>query len=113
MQEIDGPVPAHLREWWTPDLWCLHSAEWWRRHWERTGILSVERADTMPDGWQRWLDWHHAINPDNAAEIRALDADRGTYLGYVRVVGRRQGEAKLDDLIVSLPAQYTKRPLLR
>jgi SAM-dependent methyltransferase len=113
MQEIDGPVPAHLREWWTSDLWCLHSAEWWRRHWARTGILSVERADTMPDGWQRWLDWHHAINPDNAAEIHALEADRGTYLGYVRVVGRRQGEAKLDDLIVSFPAQYTKRPLLR
>src|SRR5688572_217724 len=26
MREIDGPVPEHLREWWTQDCWCLHSA---------------------------------------------------------------------------------------
>jgi cyclopropane fatty-acyl-phospholipid synthase-like methyltransferase len=113
MIEIDDAVPEHLREWWTPDLWCLHSAAWWDRHWRRTGILAVERADTMPDGWQRWLDWHRAIAPDNAAEILALEADRGRYLGYVRIVGRRQPQAKLDDLIVSLPSRYTKQPLLR
>ena len=34
------------------DLWAFHSAAWWRRHWERTGIVDVEVADTMPDGWQ-------------------------------------------------------------
>ena len=67
----------------------------------------------MPDGWELWLDWHRAVAPDNAVEIKALEADRGSYLGYVRVVGRRQGQAKLEDPIVSLPAQYTKKPLLR
>ena len=29
---------------------CLHSAAWWRRHWERTGILDPDLADTLPDG---------------------------------------------------------------
>ena len=46
----------------------------------------------------------------------ALDLKPGMRLldlGYVRLVGRRQGQAKLEDLIVSLPAQYTKKPLLR
>ena len=47
------------------------------------------------------------------AEIKALEADRGSYLGYVRLVGRRHDQAKLADHIVSLPAQYTKKPLLR
>ncbi len=37
MREIDGPPPEHLREWWTQDLWCLHSANWWRRHWSGQG----------------------------------------------------------------------------
>jgi cyclopropane fatty-acyl-phospholipid synthase-like methyltransferase len=113
MKEIDGPVPEHLREWWTPDLWCLHSADWWRRHWERTGILDVELADTMPDGWKAWLDWHTTLVPDNAVEIRALKADRGRSLGYVRVVGRRRPEVVLEAPIVSAPEQYTQRPLLR
>ena len=35
MHEIDGAVPEQLAAWWTPDLWCLHSASWWRRHWEK------------------------------------------------------------------------------
>jgi len=113
MQETDGPPPEHLRAWWTQDLWCLHSVDWWRRHWERTGIISVEQADTMPEGWQLWLAWHRVIAPDNAAEIQALEVDRGRYLGYVRMVGRRQREVKLADQIVSLPTQYAFKPLLR
>ena len=76
--------------------------------------FGVQRwATDHADGWQRWLDWHRAIAPDNAAEILALEADRGRYLGYVRLVGRRQRQARLDDLGVSLPSRYTKQPLLR
>jgi len=113
MREIDGQLPDHLREWWTPDLWCLHSAAWWRRHWERTGIMDIELADDMPEGWQRWLDWHRVVAPDNEAEIKALEADRGRYLGYVRLVGRRRRQATLADSVVSVPTQYTNKPLLR
>ncbi len=32
VQELEGGVPDHLREFWTQDVWCLHSAAWWRRH---------------------------------------------------------------------------------
>jgi cyclopropane fatty-acyl-phospholipid synthase-like methyltransferase len=113
MQEFEDEVPAHLRDWWTPDLWCLHSAAWWRRHWERTGIVDVAVADTMPDGWQRWLDWHRVVAPDNAAEIQALEADRGEYLGYVRVVAHRRPDVKLEEPILSVPTEYTRKPLLR
>jgi SAM-dependent methyltransferase len=117
-REVDGPLPEHLRGWWTQDLWSLHSAGWLRRHWERTGILAVECAEAMPDGWQLWLDWHRAVAPDNAAEIKAVEADAGRYLGYVRVVGRRQGGAKLEaycwpDTMRSAPVEYQQKPLLR
>jgi len=111
-REIDGPVPEHLRNWWEPGHWCLHSAEWWRRHWERTGIVDVEVADAMPDGWRLWLDWQRAVAPDNAPEIAAVEADAGRYLTYVRAVGRRT-DLRLDEPIVSLPSQYEKHPLLR
>ena len=113
MREIDGEVPDHLRAWWEPSLWCLHSPEWWRRHWERTGIVSVERADAMEDGWQRWLDWQRVICPENLVELQTVEADAGRYLGYVRAVGRRLVEATLEEPIVSVPTQYTKTPLLR
>jgi SAM-dependent methyltransferase len=116
-REIDGSIPGHLSGLWTQEFWALHSAAWLRRHWGRTGIIDVELADTMPDGWQFWLDWQRAVSPENAVEIDALQADRGSYLGYVRLVGRRK-EAKLEeycwpDSLRSFPPNYTKKPLLR
>jgi cyclopropane fatty-acyl-phospholipid synthase-like methyltransferase len=118
MQEIDGELPNHLREFWTQDIWSLHSAAWWRRHWERTGILEVAVADAMPDGWEVWLDWHRTNFPDNRAEIKALESDRGEYLGYVRAVGRRKMQVELADYCwpdpyKSFPIKYTQKPLLR
>jgi len=119
VQEIEGPIPEHRRSWWTQDFWAFHSPDWWRRNWERTGIVDVEVADTLPDGWRCWLDWHHAVAPDNATEIQAVEVDAGRFLGYVRLVGRRRDGVKLEeycwpDTLRSFPPQpYTKHPLLR
>jgi SAM-dependent methyltransferase len=112
-REMEGPVPDHLREWWEPSMCCLHSAAWWRRHWERGNIVEVELADDMSDGWQLWLDWQRLVCPDNATEISALETDRGRYLGYIRLIGCRRAEVKLDEPIVSMPFSYTQTPLLR
>jgi len=113
MQEVEGPVPDHLQAWWEPSMCCLHSAAWWRRHWERSGILAVDRADVMSEGWQFWLQWQRTVSPNNITEIQSVEVDRGRYLGYVRAVGRRRAEAKLEEPIVSIPTQYTKKALLR
>lgn len=113
MREIEDVPPEHLRAWWTPEHWCLHSAGWWRRHWERTGIVQIECADTMPDGCKLWREWQLVIAPDNVAEIEALEADAGSYLGYTRLVARRRPDAVLEPPIVSVPTEYTKEPLLR
>ena len=118
VQEIDGPLPVYLQAWWTQDnFWCAHSAAWWRRHWEQTGIMDIALADTMPDGWQCWRDWLRVIAPENTTEIQVLEADRGRYLGYVRFVGYRRGQVKLEGYCwpdsLHIPPQYTKKPLLR
>ena len=117
MHEVET-VPAPLRAMWTEDFWCLHSAAWWGRHWARTGIVDVEFADTMPDGWQVWLDWQTTAHPDNQEEIAAIDADRGEHLGYIRLVGRRRADAALvdycwPDTMRSFPIDYQPQPLLR
>jgi SAM-dependent methyltransferase len=113
-REMEGPVPAHLAGWWAQDQpYCLHSAPWWRRHWEKTGILDVALADTLPDGWRFWRGWLQVVAPDNLTEVRALEADAGGHLGYVRVVGRRRAGAQLTEPILSVPTQYVKKPLLR
>lgn len=111
IEEFDTGVPSHLASWWTPDMWCLHSAAWWQRHWARTGLVEVECADVMPRGWETWLEWQRFLCPDNTVEIAALEADRGQNLGYVRAVARRL-ENIIDDPIVSIATQYENRDLL-
>jgi cyclopropane fatty-acyl-phospholipid synthase-like methyltransferase len=112
MRECDE-VPEHLRGWWEPSMWCLHSPAWWARHWGRTGLVEVECADAMPEGWKTWVDWQRAASPENAAEISALQADQGRTLGYVRAVARRRPDAKLEDPISTIPVEYRPTPFLR
>lgn len=118
VHEIEGNVPDHLRAIWTNDVWSLHSAAWWQRHWAKTGILEVKTADTMPDGWKYWLEWQNAVSPENTSEMKAIEIDAGRHMGYVRVIGRRRPEAKSEeycwpDTLRSFPTQYTRHPLLR
>ena len=80
--------------------------------------MDIELADIMPEGWQLWLDWLRALAPENTTEIKAIEVDEGRYLGYVRMIGRRRDEVKLEeycwpDTMKSFPPQYTKKPLLR
>jgi hypothetical protein len=114
VREVEGPVPKYLREWWAHDGgWSLHTATAWRRQWEHTGILDIDVADTMPDGWQLWLTWIETGYPENRLEIDALKADAGRTLGYVRVAGRRNPQARLFEPIVSCPVEYAKKALMR
>lgn len=113
VQEFDDDVPEHLRNWWTPGACCLHSADWWRQHWTRSGIVDIAVADTLPDGWKFWLAWQQAVAPGNAVEIAALEDDGGSNIGYVRVVAGRRADVQLEEPIVAIPAQYGRHPLLR
>lgn len=112
-REIEGAVPERLASWWEPAMYCLHSASWWRSHWQKTGIVNVELSDTMPDGWQFWLQWQNVVSPENLEEICAIESDAGDYIGYVRVAARRRQEVKLDEIIQSVPTTYAAKPLFR
>lgn len=91
-EEIGTAVPEHLRAGWHWDFCSFHSPEWWRAHWEKTGLVDVTAADWMPEGWKLWLrreelaealgTRHH---PEEATMLRG---DSGRYLGFTRMVAR-------------------------
>ncbi|MBL8892630.1 MAG: methyltransferase domain-containing protein [Planctomycetaceae bacterium] len=115
VDEFDDETPPHLAELLEaePAMWSMHSPRWWRRHWEKTGIVGIERADLMPEGWKYWLEWHKQIAPDNQLEITTLEADQGRCMGYYRVVARRRNQVQLPDPIITIPENYLSKPLLR
>lgn len=113
--EIERPLPEHLQAWLgpEPEMMSMRSAKFWRHHWERLGVVDVEQADTMPDGWQRWLDWQRIVCPENKLEMSAIEQDAGRHIGYVRAVCRRKANVKLNEPIVSVPMEYVKQPIER
>lgn len=115
VNELDKEPPQHLDDWLKsePLLRSMHSPNWWREHWGRSGIVDVVNSEMMPNGWQCWLDWHRTIAPDNHLEIQTIESDRGENLGYLRVVGQRRANANLDYTNILIPSNYTPAPLLR
>jgi len=96
MRDLNGPLPEHLRPFWGQDCWTWHTAEWWRNLWSRTGLVDVEVADTMPDGIGVWLQWNKAKlaagdeRESIKSDIRVMEADRGEFMGFVRMIARRK-----------------------
>ncbi len=75
------------------DFCSFHSPDWWRRHWEKTGNLDVEHADSIPQGWKYWLKWQELLLqngfPYDAKETELLRQDAGRSLGFTRLVARK------------------------
>jgi SAM-dependent methyltransferase len=95
MQEFDGPLPEHLLPFWAQECWTWHTVEWWHWLWERTGLVKVLHADHLPEGWKLWLVWKQARrlagdeSPSVESDLRVLEADRGRYMGFIRMVAER------------------------
>ena len=92
-------VPEWLRPYWTPDFWTFHCPDWWRRHWNRSGVVDVEVAELLDDGWRDWTLWSETcldagesgwVRRFAGREAEMLRADAGRTLGFARVVGRRR-----------------------
>ncbi len=93
--ELDGGVPEHLQPYWEWEFCSFHSPEWWRKHWEKTGQVTVELADMIPDGWEHWMKWMQVLYGRNGQdyarqETEMLRADAGRNLGFTRLVARRE-----------------------
>lgn len=95
MQEVDGTLPEHLLPFWAQECWTWHTPAWWHRLWSRTGLVDVNVVDTLPHGWEMWLQWKRAraqvegATPALSADIAVLEQDQGRYMGFVRLVGTR------------------------
>ncbi|GAA4999797.1 SAM-dependent methyltransferase [Actinopolymorpha pittospori] len=91
--EPDVFPPPHLAPYWDWDMCCWHSPSWWRRHWEKTGLVEVDVADLVPEGWDHWLRWETVVQrawtgeEEHGGLLRA-DADQ-RLLGFTRLVARR------------------------
>jgi SAM-dependent methyltransferase len=94
LQEPAAELSSQSHASWPWD-WCsFHSPQWWRSHWEKTGLVDVELADSIPDGWKFWLKWLEVCADEgyrsSQEEMDILRQDAGRQLGFTRVVARKK-----------------------
>jgi len=94
LHELNGEIPAHLTKYWQWDWWSFHSPQWWKQHWNKSGLVEVEQADIIPNGWKHWLAWLQVCRdagfPSAPEEIEMLRADAGRTVGFTRLVARKR-----------------------
>ena len=104
VREMSQPLPQRVAAWvaqWPEhdrhQVLTFQTADWWRRHWAKTGLVDVETADTLEDGWRDWLTFYEIARDAGEQglwysedELCFLADDRGKNLGFARVVARRR-----------------------
>ncbi len=106
LKEIGDEPPRHLTEpqasgavFWDPaECRCLHTLEYWVRHFQGTGLVDIEVAEVIDDGWKLWRDWEILRNGGGftgfPSEAEAIERDGGENIGFVLLVLRKRERPK-------------------
>ncbi|HEX2296605.1 MAG TPA: methyltransferase domain-containing protein [Actinomycetota bacterium] len=91
-----GGIPDHVARCVGWEALAWHTPDWWRAHWELTGLVEVVSARHQPGAWESWLLWSRVLQSctDDAegaigTSIDMLEADGGDLLSFALVVARK------------------------
>ena len=91
--EMDLSILEKLKPHWDPDIFTFHSPEWWELHWQKSGVVDVETADALPNGYEIWLKWDKTLKEEGvlqrSGDVEMLEADGGNFT-FTRIVARRK-----------------------
>ena len=94
MKDFEDGVPEHLKDFWGQDCWSWHTIDWWKKLWDRTGLVDIKAADTMPEGCMLYVKWKEA--QDKAGknpwpqDTAILKKDAGEYVGFIRLAANKK-----------------------
>ncbi|HEY4944399.1 MAG TPA: methyltransferase domain-containing protein [Rhizomicrobium sp.] len=91
-------VPDPIKPFWEWDFCAFHSPPWWRHHWAKTGLVTIEAADWMKDGHALWLEWcgisaelSEGFHKKSSADgVAMLNVDKEKLFGFTRVMARKE-----------------------
>lgn len=55
IKDFEDGVPEHLKDFWGQDCWSWHTVDWWKKLWERTRLVDIKVADTMPEDCKMYI----------------------------------------------------------
>jgi cyclopropane fatty-acyl-phospholipid synthase-like methyltransferase len=99
-REYEKGYPDTLEKLWFPDLFTLHSNQWWRRLWEKTGLCEIIACYDLDDPkalWKPWADWsvenfEREFGDGGGGadyDARFLEADTGDDVALIALAARK------------------------
>jgi len=93
MKDINEGVPDYMSEFLGDELWTWKTFTWWKNLWEKSGLVSLDIADTLPSGCDLWLRWDTALQASGTSpwpdETDILRTDNGEYIGFIRMIATK------------------------
>jgi len=73
-REFENGLPEAMKPLWQPNMYSWHSAEWWKKMWDKSGLVEVTYANEIHDGKAIWR---------NTADEELHNADKEQYLTLI------------------------------
>jgi cyclopropane fatty-acyl-phospholipid synthase-like methyltransferase len=85
-------APEYLRPQYEKYWSSIHTVEWWKRHWQKTGLVNVQCAQFLPESDQLLNDyWVERPSEQNEDPImRAMPNDDAGLIGLFCLVARKR-----------------------
>ncbi|GAA4442215.1 hypothetical protein GCM10023188_41680 [Pontibacter saemangeumensis] len=88
-------VPDFLREDYQKYWYFIHTIGWWKKLWEKTGLVHIEAAQELEEAQQvreQYVqDFEKQGNPDPFAKALQLDGQK--FISFFKLIGRRTGKS--------------------
>ncbi len=91
IQSIEG-APEYLRHQYEKYWSSIHTLEWWKQHWQKTGLVDVQYAEFLPES-DRLLRNYWVERPpvqDEDPIMRAVPNDDEQLIGLFCLVARKR-----------------------
>jgi SAM-dependent methyltransferase len=89
----EAPVPANVQSLFGYEAAAWHTPDWWRRHWELSGLLDDIEASWLPDSVENWILWARAVSEfkgtENDAVLEILQ-EADPQVGFVSATARKR-----------------------
>jgi SAM-dependent methyltransferase len=89
----EAEVPENVSTLFGYEVGAWHSPDWWRRHWELSGLLERIEASWLPDGRENWILWARAVREFKGADkdpVLAMLHETDRQIGFVSATARKR-----------------------
>jgi hypothetical protein len=86
-------VPAFLRPDYQSYWYFVHAVDWWKKLWEKTGLVHITSAEELPQASfikQEYIKDYQDASKEPFAKAIAKDTEN--LITFFRLVGRRTGK---------------------